>query len=52
MPYDPQGPAVRSGMTVRSMLSFFSSDMVNHLFYTLRCKRCKNIGKEGEEDPE
>jgi hypothetical protein len=30
---------------------FCSSDKVYPLLNTLRCKRCKNIWKEGEEDP-
>ncbi|WP_321507470.1 hypothetical protein [uncultured Methanoregula sp.] len=30
---------------------FCSSDMVYPLLNTLRCKRCKNIWKEGEENP-
>jgi hypothetical protein len=31
---------------------FCSSDKVYRLLNTLRCKRCKNIWKEGEEDPD
>jgi hypothetical protein len=30
---------------------FCSSDKVYRLLNTLRCKRCRNIWKEGEEDP-